>query len=209
LIVILLILLIALTTNINILELLDLPRNGTKYFRLRSRYEDDTTRVPVMVLNAILTVEIIVRFFVCPEKKEFLKSLLNWVDIIAALSCWNSLLVFSGPGPMEYTEGTDLYVVFVVMLPTIRVFSILRLARCFTGTRIVLLVLRRSLPELITLIAFLTVGMIIYAFLFFLAELKFEGSDISDIPRGIWLAIITMTTVAASLAACAPSRVLF
>ncbi|XP_064642670.1 potassium voltage-gated channel subfamily C member 3-like [Lineus longissimus] len=195
LIVILQILLITLTTNVMILETLNLPVNGTKYLRLRSRYEDIATRIPAIALNAILTIEIVVRFVVCPEKRNFLKSLLNWVDIVATISSWNSLLIFSGRGPLEYTSGTDLYVVLVIMLPTLRVFSILRLARCFTGTRIVLLVLRRSLPELVTLIAFLSVGMVIYAFLFYLAELKFEGSDITDIPRGIWLAIITMTTV--------------
>ena len=75
-----------------------------------------------------------------------------------------------------------------------RVFLIFRLARHYTGLRILLLALRASVKEMMLLGVFMTIGMMIFSTLIYYAELN-NPSIFPDIPTGFWWAIVTMTTV--------------
>ena len=75
-----------------------------------------------------------------------------------------------------------------------RVFLIFRLARHYTGLRILLLALRASMKELMLMGVFMTIGMMIFSTLIYYAEFS-RADEFPDIPTGFWWAIVTMTTV--------------
>lgn len=83
---------------------------------------------------------------------------------------------------------------FFSLLRICRVFLIFKLARHYTGLRVLLLALKASIKEMLLLTIFMIIGMVIFSTLIYYAEYNQEG-QFKDIPTGFWWAIVTMTTV--------------
>lgn len=82
----------------------------------------------------------------------------------------------------------------IMMLRVLRICRVLRLARHYTGVKILLLALKASFRELAMLVIFVFIVVLIFAVVIYYAEF-FVNDTFNTIPDGYWWAIITLTTV--------------
>ncbi|XP_076753872.1 potassium voltage-gated channel protein Shaw [Xylocopa sonorina] len=152
------------------------------------RDKDDVDSHPVLfylehACNAWFTLEITLRCLVSPSFKKFAASPLNAIDLAATLSFYTEFLTESS----QYLE----------VLSIARVLRLFKLTRHSPGLRILIHTFKASAKELALLVFFLVLGIVVFASLVFYAERLQENpyNDFDSIPRGLWWALVTMTTV--------------
>jgi len=142
--------------------------------------------------TCFFTIEFLVRLTVAPNRIKFWKSLMNIIDVLCVLPMWIKYIMLI----YDVQINMDLLPVFflIMMLRVLRICRVLRMARHYTGVKILLLALTASLQELIMLMIFVFIVILIFAVVIYYAEF-FENDTFETIPRGYWWAIITLTTV--------------
>ena len=137
--------------------------------------------------NAWFTFEIIIRFVVAPSKLDFMKAPVNIIDVVATLSFYLDFML------TKLKRESDMLEFFSI----IRIMRLCKLTRHSAGLKILIHTFKASAKELILLIFFLVLGIVIFAALIYYAErLEYNPeNDFTSIPKGLWWAIVTMTTV--------------
>ncbi|KAK6191937.1 hypothetical protein SNE40_003509 [Patella caerulea] len=143
------------------------------------------------------TLEWLFSLFATPCKMNFLKNALNIMDVVVIMCNWATLIV-----DMAFEDGfislhptSFLYISYIRLkyITVMRILRFFKLAERFPSLHIMLLSVRKCFREL----TMMTVCVFIIATLFgcalYLAEV--EEETVTDIPLGIWWAIVTMTTV--------------
>ncbi|KAG5846164.1 potassium voltage-gated channel subfamily A member 1-like [Anguilla rostrata] len=143
------------------------------------------------------TFELIVRFFACPSKSEFSKTIMNIIDIMAIvpyfITLGTELAEQQGQGNNNGQQAMSLAILRVIRL--VRVFRIFKLSRHSKGLQILGQTLKASMRELGLLIFFLFIGVILFSSAVYFAEADEPESHFSSIPDAFWWAVVTMTTV--------------
>ncbi|XP_041745163.1 potassium voltage-gated channel subfamily C member 2 [Coregonus clupeaformis] len=151
----------------------------------------------VMVNNPALTMvegvcvvwfifEFLVRFTCCPNMLVFVKNILNTIDFVAILP------FFLEVGLSGNALG------FLRVLSFLRILRIFKLTRHMVGMRVLVYTLKASVQEFCLLAVSLSIGILIFSTLLYYAEHLEADHDeyyISNIPKGFWWAVVTMTTV--------------
>ncbi|XP_059904580.1 potassium voltage-gated channel subfamily A member 1 [Gadus macrocephalus] len=145
------------------------------------------------------TFELFVRFFACPSKSEFSKTVMNIIDIMSILPYFITVgtELAEQQGGQEHQQNgqqaMSLAILRVIRL--VRVFRIFKLSRHSKGLQILGQTLKASMRELGLLIFFLFIGVILFSSAVFFAEADEPESHFSSIPDAFWWAVVTMTTV--------------
>lgn len=126
------------------------------------------------VCNVWFLFEILIRFLVAPDRRQFSRDSVNVIDFIATASFIYDLIVSD--------HATD-------MLDFLNIFRILRLfklTRHSRGLKILIYTFRASAKELLLLVGFLLLGIIIFASLVYYAERLQTNphNDFKSIPEG-------------------------
>jgi potassium voltage-gated channel Shaker-related subfamily A protein 1 len=162
-------------------------------------FEDDIPHLdePFFIIETICIVwfsfEFIVRFISCPLKLEFLKSIMNVIDIVAIIPYFITLGTIFADETKRNNQATSLAILRVIRL--VRVFRIFKLSRHSKGLQILGQTLRASMRELGLLIFFLFIGVILFSSAVYFAEVTEQDTYFKSIPDAFWWAMITMTTV--------------
>lgn len=130
----------------------------------------------------LFTVEYGLRLISAPSATGYARSFFGVVDFLAVLPTWLSLVVPGGQ-----------YFIVPRVLRLVRVFRVLKLVRFLVSERILIRAMRASLYKIgVFLVAVLTIVLIVGA-----AMHLIEGHDsgFTSIPRGVYWAIVTLTTV--------------
>jgi len=137
--------------------------------------------------NAWFTFEIIIRFVVAPSKLDFMRAPVNIIDVVATLSFYLDFML------TKLKRESDMLEFFSI----IRIMRLCKLTRHSAGLKILIHTFKASAKELILLIFFLVLGIVIFAALIYYAErIQYNpDNDFESIPKGLWWAIVTMTTV--------------
>jgi hypothetical protein len=149
-----------------------------------------------LVVNIVILLDLIVRVTVCPYKAALFKSKTKLLDFIVITAYWISQLVNIPYTIMNIEPTVALRYVWLACTITqlFRPLLMIRLANTFVGLRVLLMVIKRSFSELLTIILFMVMGMMIFACFIFVAELGVD--EIFQSPfQGCWWALITMSTV--------------
>ncbi|KAK2586460.1 hypothetical protein KPH14_010735 [Odynerus spinipes] len=165
----------------------DSPSNDSVEFNFS--YENETGRPHRAfyyiehACNAWFTFEITIRCLVSPSLKRFAVSPVNAIDLAATFSFYTEFL----------TESS----LYLEVLSIARVLRLFKLTRHSPGLRILIHTFKASAKELALLVFFLALGIVLFASLVFYAERLQENpnNDFESIPRGLWWALVTMTTV--------------
>ena len=142
---------------------------------------------------AYFTLEFFVRVLFCPDKIQFFKALLNWVDLLSILPFYFEEIITT----IEENLESSAFVQFLDSMRLIRIFRILKLTRHFSGLKIIGHTVRASAKELALLIMFLLISVLIFACLIYYAESlkEHDKNSFKTIPVGFWWALVTMTTL--------------
>jgi voltage-gated potassium channel Kch len=142
--------------------------------------------------TCFFTIEFLVRLIVAPNRVKFWKSVMNIIDVLCVLPMWIKYIMLIYEVKIDITLLPVFFI--IMMLRVLRICRVLRMARHYTGVKILLLALTASLQELVMLLIFVFIVILIFAVVIYYAEF-FEDTTFLSIPQGYWWAIITLTTV--------------
>lgn len=134
------------------------------------------------------SIELMARFACCPNKKEFWKSVLNWIDLAAILPFYISLMV-----PKDHDDLQSL--VFIRMIRFTRIFRIFKMSRHFAGLLALAYALRAGSRELALLFLLLSICVVLFSSMVYFADLNSKDTQFSSIIEAFWWSIVTMSTV--------------
>ncbi|XP_061539727.1 potassium voltage-gated channel subfamily V member 2-like [Phycodurus eques] len=147
--------------------------------------------------------EYLTRLSSTPNIKLFLKSGLNFVDMVAVMPYFAQIILVATFGSEDGHTHEDLrtlsrfsnlgHVLKVVKL--LRIFRILKLARHSTGMRAFGFTLRQCYQQASCILLFIAMGIFTFSALLHSAERETEGSPISSIPYAWWWAAVSISTV--------------
>eukprot|EP00058_Branchiostoma_floridae_P015862 XP_002601350.1 hypothetical protein BRAFLDRAFT_114710 [Branchiostoma floridae] len=143
------------------------------------------------VCTAWFTLEILVRFFSCPDRVKFCKGKMNVIDVISVVPYF-ILLLTEIPG-VTSTTGLEY---FLKVLRLTRVLRVLKLSRYSNGLQTMGKTVLKSLSQIGSLLVFLSILMILFSTLiYFAGQIFVPEPKFQSIPDGFWWSLITMLTV--------------
>ncbi|CAL1532075.1 unnamed protein product [Lymnaea stagnalis] len=136
--------------------------------------------------------ELAIRFLVSPDKGKFLKTVINWIDLlsIAPYFIIITMNTINGECGGKHKTGS-----FLSVLRVLRVVRILKLSKHSHGLKILGKTLQTSFRELTMFLLFLCIATVIFSGAIFYVELGNPEGMFVSIPDAFWWAIVTMTTV--------------
>uniref|UniRef100_UPI00358F30D0 voltage-gated potassium channel KCNC1-like n=1 Tax=Myxine glutinosa TaxID=7769 RepID=UPI00358F30D0 len=143
------------------------------------------------------TFEFLVRISFCPDKREFIKNVLNIIDFVAILPFYLEV-AFSVSLPSNVAKDV---LGFLRVVRFVRILRIFKLTRHVVGLRVLGHTLSASTNEFLLLIIFLALGVLIFATMIYYAEklgtdeADSDGNYFQNITIGFWWAVVTMTTL--------------
>lgn len=132
----------------------------------------------------VFTIEYILRLYCVYRPWKYATSFFGIVDLLATFPTYLSLVI----------TGTQYFVV-IRALRLLRVFRIFKLGHFLSEGAIIVNALRASRAKITVFIIFVLLMVTIIGSIMYLVEGGSEDSDFSSIPRGIYWAIVTLTTV--------------
>ena len=175
-----------------IISVLIVCLESLEYFAQDERY------ISLLIIEGIcvawFTVELTIRLIFCPEKKAFIKNIMNWIDFLAIVPFYISL-AFSSRNTSRQSSDGNTQVEILLVLRLIRIFRIFKLSRHSTDLQILGHTLKASIRELVLLVFFLLIGVVVFSSLIYYCEKDVENTKFTSIPAAAWWAIVTMTTV--------------
>jgi len=134
------------------------------------------------VFTILFTIEYIGRIVSSPRPLKYIFSFLGIVDFLSIIPTYFSLFI----------EGAQLLLI-IRFIRLIRIFRILKLSRYIKGARVLRQALSDSRHKIIVFFGMIMIIVVVVGTLMYLIE--HGGSGFDSIPRSIYWAIVTITTV--------------
>lgn len=131
--------------------------------------------------NVWFLFEILIRFLVAPDRRQFSRDSVNVIDFVATVSFIYDLIVSD-----KHLATTSNKADILDFLNIIRILRLFKLTRHSRGLKILIYTFRASAKELLLLVGFLLLGIIIFASLVYYAERLAPNphNDFKSIPEG-------------------------
>lgn len=136
------------------------------------------------VFTIFFTIEYVLRLISARRPWRYAKSFFGIIDLLAILPTYLSLIVV----------GTKYFLV-VRILRLLRVFRIFKLTKFLNESSVIVRALGRSREKITVFLVFIMLMVTILGSLMYLVEGGQEGTEFTSIPRSIYWAIVTLTTV--------------
>lgn len=137
--------------------------------------------------DIVFAIEILVRFFVCPNRPAFFFGVYNHIDLVA--SCLALMLrMTSAPASLDSLRGT-MYTFLACALPVLR---LLKLLRRFETFHLLYTAFRYSIEVLPVLLFTLAIIVLGFSSLIYAVEPR---SNVGSLSEALWLTIVTVGTV--------------
>lgn len=142
----------------------------------------EALRVIEWVMTILFTIEYVVRIWVVTKPKDYIFSFFGVIDLLSILPTYLSLILIG-------SQGLAVIRVFRIL----RIFRILKLMRFVSEARVLSNALKRARHKITVFLLFILVLVCLLGSIMYLIE----GADsgFNSIPRGIYWAIVTLTTV--------------
>lgn len=136
------------------------------------------------ILTLFFTVEYLLRIYCVYSPRKYITSFFGIIDLLAIIPTYLSLFV----------AGTHYFVV-VRALRILRVFRILKLASFLKEGNIIISALHASRTKITVFLIFVLTMVAILGSIMYMVEGGQENSGFTSIPRSVYWAIVTLTTV--------------
>lgn len=135
------------------------------------------------IITIMFTIEYVLRIYTTNKKWAYIKSFYGLVDLVSIIPTYLTLFAIASH-----------YLITVRVLRLLRVFRIFKLSQYLGEGKILAEALRASRPKItVFLTAVLTAAVIIGSVMYMVES--YEGTKFTSIPRSIYWAIVTLTTV--------------
>ncbi len=128
-----------------------------------------------ITIVVVITLDLVVRFAICPHKRRFFISVMNAIALIGLLPVWVGLAMLvplvtlqDRAFAWDYTMGFHM----VWMLRSLRVFYLFHIVTYYRSFKVMLLALQESYKELLLLIVLLVIGATLFWSIVFLADIQ-------------------------------------
>ncbi|MFT5834129.1 MAG: voltage-gated potassium channel [Cognaticolwellia sp.] len=136
-------------------------------------------------LTIIFTLEYILRIISVKKPWKYITSFYGVIDFLSIVPTFLTLII---------TIIHAKYLIVIRALRLIRIFRIFKLARFLREGQTILVAMRASLAKITVFLTFVIVLVLIFGSLMYLVEANAD-SGFTNIPRSIYWAIVTITTV--------------
>ena len=167
------ILLIAISASV-ILVILDTTALGKKY--------QDFFYITEWIFTILFTIEYALRIYSASNRKKYIFSFMGIIDLLSIIPTY---LIFL------YSPIHVLVDIRIIRL--IRIFRILKLSPYLRGSHTMQIALRSSRPKIIVFL--LSIMIIVTVLGSFMYVIEGQGNGFENIPKSIYWAIVTLTTV--------------
>lgn len=176
---------------------------GTQCVNTTREFENGTTVEiqipnflhPLFIIESIciawFVIELIARLIFCPSKLDFVKNLINWIDLASITPYFIFMTVFFITWECDQSNQGGV----LSVLRVFRVVRILKLSKHSEGLKILGKTLQTSMRELSMFALFVAIGVVIFGGAIYYAELQQSHTFFTSIPDAFWWAVVSMTTV--------------
>lgn len=134
------------------------------------------------ILTVFFTIEYIMRLIVAPKPIKYAKSFYGIIDLLSVVPTYLALFITGGHAFMVLRS-----------LRLLRMFRIFKLSRYIQGASTITKALKSSLPKIsVFLFGVIMIVIIVGSFMYLIEG---EKNGFTSIPRSIYWAIVTLTTV--------------
>ncbi len=141
-----------------------------------------TIQILEWIFTGLFTIELLFRIYSFPKNWKYLFSFFGIVDLLSVLPTYFSLFI----------PGTQ-YMLMIRILRTLRIFRILKLMNYLGEANHLALALKASRPKITVFLFWLSSLVVLLGSLMYMVE--GEENGFSSIPKGVYWAIVTLTTV--------------
>lgn len=135
------------------------------------------------VLTILFSIEYLLRIYSVKRPMKYITSFYGVVDLLAILPTYMSLVV----------AGSQ-YFLTIRALRLLRIFRVFKLARYLVESKVLIAAMRASRPKIIVFLGTVFTIVIIIGSAMYLIEGD-QGNGFTSIPRSMYWAIVTLTTV--------------
>ncbi|KAL3316279.1 hypothetical protein Ciccas_005073 [Cichlidogyrus casuarinus] len=171
-------------------------------------YKDCTTLPnPIILqidiaLNVLFTFEFLLKVALAPDRRRFLINFISLLDASILATFWLNQIIYYycyvHDDGKEIREGVEVIPMWLHDILTtcqaLRILRIFKISKVSRGLRVLMLTVKKSIPELVLLGFLLMNGMFMFSSLIYMAEYRVNDT-FADIPEAFWWAIVTLTTV--------------
>ena len=134
------------------------------------------------ILTIFFTIEYVLRLLVSPKPIKYVKSVYGIIDLLSVIPTYLALFVTGGHAFMVLRS-----------LRLLRMFRVFKLTRYVHGASVISKALKSSLPKIsVFLFGVIMIVIIVGSFMYIIEG---EENGFTSIPRSIYWAIVTLTTV--------------
>ncbi|XP_069123093.1 uncharacterized protein [Argopecten irradians] len=141
------------------------------------------------VIELFFAVEFVLRLITCPNKKDFISSCLNWLDMLLFIDSFCRILLDLRRDVMDTMSLVYDLLLYLQMLRICRLFRTIQNVKAFKILRFSLIT---GMKDIFVLVMYVMVTMCIFSNFIYFVESK---SDFQSIPATWWWSVVTMTTV--------------
>jgi len=134
-------------------------------------------------LTILFTIEYVLRLYCVRSKLRYATSFFGVIDLVSIIPTYISL----------FLAGTQYFLV-IRALRLLRVFRVLKLGNYLKESRVIVESMKASRNKIFVFLFFVVIMVIIIGSVMYLIE-GGENSDFTSIPRSVYWAIVTLTTV--------------
>lgn len=146
-----------------------------------------------MICIIWFTVEFLLRFFSCPDKLAFVKSIMNGIDFFATFPYYIEIVIFLLAVDDSVLNRTS--VLFFTICRSLTILRILKLARYFKDLRILGQTFKEARRDLLMMVLFTAVNLLLFSAIVYDFEKDTPDTKFTSIPAACWWGIVTLTTV--------------
>ena len=133
---------------------------------------------------------------VCPNKPQFLRSIINLNDVISAsLLLITYVTGFAAPSTWSSSHWVATLRGVATTLYMLRMLRLFTFVSHMARIRVLLLTIRASIWDILPFLMVIFLGVLLSSVFVYYAEVSQENTLFTSIPAGFWWAVVTMTTV--------------
>jgi len=170
------ILIVAILTSVLVVMLESVETFDNKYHHVFDALE--------WILTIFFTIEYILRLYIVYRPMKYALSFFGLVDLLSILPSYLSFFI----------AGSESLMV-IRILRLLRVFRIFKLAKFTREGQIIMIAMRNSYKKILVFLTFILLLVTIFGSIMYIIEVDHPDTGFDSIPRSVYWAIVTLTTV--------------